>query len=101
MGQSPDQAKALRKKAGKWLKIKRQAAALTQKDLAKKLGLDYYTFISQIESGHARVPSSLFPSWAQALGVEGPEFARKMLEFYDPHAYQALGFEVTDMSSPC
>ncbi len=95
-GQKPDQAKDLRRKAGHWLKKKRQAAALTQKDLAGKLNLDYYTFISQIESGHARVPSSLFPSWAEAVGVDGPAFARKMIEFYDPHAYLALGFEPTE-----
>ncbi len=88
----------MRRKAGYWLKKKRQAAALTQKDLANRLGLDYYTFISQIESGHARVPSSLFLAWAEALTVDGPEFARTMLEFYDPHAYQALGFESTEIS---
>jgi len=95
-GIQPEQAKNLRKKAGQWLKIQRKAAALTQKDLAAQLGLDYYTFISQIESGHARVPSSLFPSWARALGVERSLFAQKMLEFYDPHAFLALGFEPTE-----
>ena len=89
----PDPMKRLRRRAGQWLKSKRNAVDLTQKDLAKELGLEYYTFISQIESGHGRVPSSLYERWAAGLQIPGPDFARKMLEFYDPHAFQALGFE--------
>ena len=91
-----DSFKQLRRQAGKWLKTRRKQAELTQKDLAKQLNLEYYTFISQIESGHGRVPSSLYRQWAQALGLASPEFALKMIEFYDPHTFEALGYETTE-----
>ena len=94
--QSSDAMKRLRRRAGQWLKDRRNGVKLTQKDLAKALGLEYYTFVSQIESGHGRVPSSLYQDWAASLQIPGPEFARKMLEFYDPHAFRALGFTSTD-----
>ena len=88
--------KQLRRRAGAWLKMRRNAVKLTQKDLAKELGLEYYTFVSQIESGHGRVPSNLYEKWAACLQIPAPEFARRMLEFYDPHAFRALGFDGTE-----
>ena len=91
-----DPIKRLRRRAGAWLKTQRNAVGLTQKDLAKELGLEYYTFVSQIESGHGRVPSNLYESWAACLKMPAPEFAQKMLEFYDPYAFRALGFDVTE-----
>jgi len=91
-----DPIKRLRRRAGAWLKLRRNAVKLTQKDLAKELGLEYYTFVSQIESGHGRVPSNLYESWAACLQMQAPEFAKKMLEFYDPYAYRALGFDFTE-----
>ena len=58
---TPD-AKQLRKEAGRWLQAQRKRAGLSQIQLAEKLGLKYYTFISQVENGrpgtlrqHARV----------------------------------------------
>ena len=52
---APD-AKQLRKLAGDWLKLRRADAELSQADLAARLGLKYYTFISQVENGFSRVP---------------------------------------------
>jgi DNA-binding XRE family transcriptional regulator len=46
----------LRKRAGAYLKGLRNEQKLTQTDLAKRLGLEYYTFISQVETGLVRVP---------------------------------------------
>ncbi len=94
------QLKERRKLAGQWLKAQRKALKLTQKDLAKQLALEYYTFISQIESGHGRVPSTLYVAWATALNIETASFARKMLEFYDPHIFNALGYEPTLLDDP-
>jgi transcriptional regulator with XRE-family HTH domain len=90
-----EEAKRLRKEAGKWLKELRQAAGLSQIDLAARLGFKYYTFVSQIENGFGRVPSESLAVWAGSLGVPPAEFARKLLSYYDPRLYQAL-FEGVD-----
>ena len=63
---------------------------LTQRALADKLKLDYYTFISQVETGTARVPPEAQVAWAKALRVDPQEFAKKLLSYYDPHTHKAL-----------
>ena len=45
-GKAAPEAKQLRKLAGDWLKLRRADAELSQADLAARLGLKYYTFIS-------------------------------------------------------
>ena len=62
----------------------------TQRALADKLKLSYYAFISQVETGTARVPPENLVGWAKALGVDPQEFAKKLLSYYDPHTYKAL-----------
>ncbi|NBC32814.1 MAG: helix-turn-helix domain-containing protein, partial [Alphaproteobacteria bacterium] len=59
--------KALRWRLGRWLKQQREAAGLTQADLAERLGLRYYSFISQVEGGYGRIPQALYIAWADAL----------------------------------
>ena len=54
-GKDVPEARQLRKQAGDWLKQRRADAGLSQADLAAKLGLKYYTFISQVENGFSRV----------------------------------------------
>ena len=83
-------AKQLRKEAGMWLKELRQQAGLSQIELAARLQLKYYTFISQIETGYGRVPTEAMEAWAKALGVKPKEFARHLLSFYDPDLYRLL-----------
>jgi len=83
-------AKQLRREAGVWLKAKREAAGLTQKDLAKAVGFEYYTFISQIESGRGRVPPESYRPWAAAIGVAPKEFVKHLMAFYDPLTYEVL-----------
>ena len=63
---------------------------LTQRALADKLKLSYYTFISQVETGTARVPPEQLVGWAKALGVDPQEFAKKLLSYYDPHMHKAI-----------
>jgi transcriptional regulator with XRE-family HTH domain len=87
------QAKELRKQAGAWLKELRGRAGLSQIQLAERLGLKYYTFVSQVENGFGRVPTESMEPWARALGVEPSEFARRLVSFYDPELYRLL-FEV-------
>lgn len=85
-----EQAKRLRKAAGSWLKGLRQDAGLTQAELSKRVGYEYYTFISQVECGAARVPSTDLSRWASALGLDEQEFAKELLGYYDPHWYKLL-----------
>lgn len=90
MKNNGDQAKQLRRQAGRWLKELRRRRALTQRELASALDYTYYTFISQIENGVARVPSESLTDWARALDIDQAEFARTLLQYYDPHFYTAL-----------
>ena len=79
-----------KRQAGKWLREQRQKAGLSQMDLANRLGLKYYTFVSQIENGYGRVPSHSMADWARALGIRPRTFSRTLLEYYDPALYQVL-----------
>jgi transcriptional regulator with XRE-family HTH domain len=83
----------MRKEAGVWLKALRTAAGLSQVDLAQRLGLRYYTFISQVENGFGRVPTDTMEAWARALGQQPADFARRLLRYYDPELHRLL-FEV-------
>ena len=60
----------LRKLGGDWLKLRRADAELSQADLAVRLGLKYYTFISQVENGFSRVPTDIMEAMACELGLE-------------------------------
>ena len=87
------EAKELRHRAGAWLKELRACAGLSQIQLAERLGLKYYTFISQIENGFSRVPSESMEGWARALGIPPADFARQLVAFYEPELHKLL-FEV-------
>ena len=84
------EAKQLRKEAGTWLKELRAQAGLSQVDLARHLGLKYYTFVSQVENGFGRVPTETMESWATALGVDPATFARELVSYYDPELHRLL-----------
>ena len=81
---------ALRLDAGAWLKQLREAAGLSQRDLANMLHLEYYTFISQLENGRGKIPSNRYREWAGALKVDQKIFVKTMLMYYDPHSYDIL-----------
>lgn len=82
--------KRLRVAAGAWLRRAREAAGLTQVDLAQRVGARYYTFISQIESGVGRVPIDGQRAWAEALGIPSSDFARTLLGYYEPELSDLL-----------
>ena len=88
-GALPD-AKQLRKLAGDWLKQRRADAELSQADLAVRLGLKYYTFISQVENGFSRVPTEIMGAWAKELGIEQAAFAKHLLMYYEPELHRLL-----------
>lgn len=80
----------LRREAGKWLKTLRIASNLTQRELAEKVGVEYYTFISQLEVGRGRIPPDRYEMWAHALGMEPSDFVKQLMRFYDPETYRIL-----------
>src|SRR3546814_4751398 len=82
--------KVPRQQAGRWLKTAREAAGLTQAEVAEKVGLRYYTFVSQVESGLGRLPIETQGAWAAALGLDPGEFARTLLRFYEPELFRLL-----------
>ena len=84
------QTKEMRKKAGKWLSARREAAGITQAQLAEQVGYRYYTFVSQVEGGHGRVPSEHFQQWADCIGVPRQDFAKMLLRFYEPDVFRLL-----------
>lgn len=55
---------------GKWLKDMREAAGLTQREIAKLAGIKYWTFVSQLEIGEARLPPERYRVRAEISGSE-------------------------------
>jgi transcriptional regulator with XRE-family HTH domain len=86
----------LRRQGGRWLRGQRERANLSQRQLAAKVGAEYYTLVSQLETGRGRIAPDDYVVWADALDISPQEFARTMMRFYDPVAYNIL-FE--DMGS--
>ena len=80
----------LRKEAGQVLKSMRERKGLTQRELAEKVGFDYYTFIAQIEAGRGRIPPERYAAYARALDVPSRDFVRTLLKYYDPVTYAHL-----------
>lgn len=80
----------LRVEAGRWLKGLREDAGLSQRQLANAVGFDYYTFISQLESGRGRVPQGQYLALAKALNVPLKSFVKTLTRYYDPITYYAL-----------
>jgi transcriptional regulator with XRE-family HTH domain len=92
---APDPAKAaqtktLRQQAGRWLKTAREQRGITQAELAERVGLRYYTFVSQVESGVGRVPIEMQAAWADTLNLDASSFARTLLGFYEPELHRLL-----------
>jgi len=81
---------SLRNQAGQWLCELRQKRGLSQRDLAQKVGAEFYSLISQLEHGRGRILPDRYRIWADALGVEPREFVRKLMSYYDPVTYEIL-----------
>lgn len=87
---SEPQAQALRREAGRWLKKRREERALSQRQLAEQLNLDYYTFISQLETGRGRIPPERYTDWAAALDMPARDFVYALMRYYDPITFSIL-----------
>lgn len=87
---TPEESKEQRVVFGQWLKALRETAGLSQRDLADRLSLDYYTFISQLENGRGKIPAHRYAEWAIALGQDPKNFVKELLRHYEPLTYQIL-----------
>jgi transcriptional regulator with XRE-family HTH domain len=86
----------LRREAGRWLRERREASGLSQRQLAERVGSEYYTFISQLETGRGRIPPDKYRVWAEALGMTARDFVITLLPFYDPVTYEIVFAESAD-----
>lgn len=86
---NPD-VQELRRMAGHWLKEVREKRGLSQRQLAKLVGAEYYTFISQLENGRGRIPPDRYREWAVALKVDAAEFVQTLMKYYDPVTHEIL-----------
>jgi transcriptional regulator with XRE-family HTH domain len=89
-GHNNSEVQQLRQEAGRWLKSLREAAQLSQRQLAEKVGIEYYTFISQIESGRGRIPPERYAAFAHAFGLEPAPFVKALMRYYDPITHGLL-----------
>lgn len=88
-----------RREAGVWLRQLREARGFTQRQLAERVGIDYYTFVSQIEAGRGRIPADRYQKWADTLEVDPKNFVKKLLHFYEPATYRILFGGTSDNAS--
>ncbi|MEX6509209.1 helix-turn-helix domain-containing protein [Jiella sp. M17.18] len=80
----------LRKEGGAWLRQRREAVGLSQRELAERVDVGYYTFVSQIEAGRGRIPAERYSVWAGALEMDAKDFVRNIMAFYEPTTYKIL-----------
>lgn len=88
--QLDDRTKKARQRGGLWLRRLREDAGLSQRDLAKLIDIDFYTFISQVEIGKGRIPPEKYALWSKALNVDAHEFAINIVKYYNPFLYDLL-----------
>jgi transcriptional regulator with XRE-family HTH domain len=87
----------LRQEAGVWLRQLREQAGLSQRDLAAAIGAEYYTFISQLETGRGRLPPDKYEIWAKAVGIPTRDLVKRLMRYYDPVTYAILFDDVADV----
>ena len=76
-----------RQEFGQTVKSLREAAGLTQNQFAKLVGQDYFTMISQVETGRVRIPPNDTHLWARILGVDVQAFAKECVRHYETEEY--------------
>jgi transcriptional regulator with XRE-family HTH domain len=87
---TPEEVREQRITLGLWLRALREDQGLSQRDLAERLSLDYYTFISQLENGRGKIPVHRYTEWATALNQNPKDFVMTLLKYYEPTTYEIL-----------
>lgn len=86
-----EQMLALRKEGGRWLKARREAAGLSQRQLhALVAPTSPRTIVSSIENGRLSIPTERYEDWATALGLHPKVLTQVLIQFYDPILYSIL-----------
>ncbi|WP_246685319.1 helix-turn-helix transcriptional regulator [Methylobacterium sp. WL103] len=85
-------------RGGRYVRELREAAGLSQRQLAALIGLDFYTFISQIETSRGRIPPDSYRIWAEALQVDVKDLVINLMKFYDPVTSSVLDADLTDLN---
>ena len=80
----------VRRQFGQRLKGRRGELGYTQLQFAELVGQQYFTFISQVENGVAKIPTDDLGLWADVLGLDPYEFAKAYLKAVDGGLYKAL-----------
>lgn len=94
-----EEVQELRRDGGRYIRALREAAGLSQRQLAAKIEVEFYTFVSQIETGRGRIPPDSYRIWAEALGVDVKDLVRNLMRFYDPITHGIL-FAEADAPQP-
>lgn len=90
----------LREECGIWLRGLREAVGISQREFSRLLGFEYYSFISQIETGRGRIPTDQIEAWAKLCKVPPRDFARTLLKYYDPINYRLIFDEAEQQCEP-
>jgi transcriptional regulator with XRE-family HTH domain len=77
-------------RAGLFLRRRRAEVGVAQLEVAKAIGIDYPTMISQREAGKARVPPARYADYARALKMDPADFCKEILRAYDPEMWRIL-----------
>ncbi|WP_458098568.1 helix-turn-helix domain-containing protein [Roseomonas sp. WA12] len=83
-------AQKLKQELGDYIKSRRTALGYTQAQLAKAVGMEYYTAVSAIELGRNVVPPERYYAFSKALGIDPQEFMKVVLQKTNPWAYVML-----------
>ncbi|GJE41345.1 helix-turn-helix domain-containing protein [Methylobacterium soli] len=83
---------ALRRLGGRFIKELREDRGFSQATFMKAVGYSIKQYISQIETGRARIAPDQMRNWADVLRVNHRDFALMMMRFYDPETF-AMIFE--------
>ena len=68
----------------------RKKHGMALRELAKRVGAEFYTVISQLEAGLGRIPPDRYVVSADALGIEPREFVRTVASYYGPVTYDIV-----------
>lgn len=71
------------KEGGAWLREMREAAGLSQREVAERVGLTYHTFVDHVEAGSGRIAATALARWADALRIERAAFVTRLRGFDD------------------
>lgn len=88
--QDASDTKALRRAAGEWLRSMREKCGYSQTELAEAVGIEYYSFVSQIENGRGKIPPTRYKQWAAAFKIPAREFTYNIMQYYDPVTFDLL-----------